>query len=137
MPIHALPVASVKAIVVFSGQTDFWWQRLLKPGYRHCGVIIETAGQWVVIEPLAVRLDVRILGHGKPEALIRMLRRRDLRAVETSVDLDAAPIGMPGLFTCVEAVKRTLGIRSIWVLTPGQLYKKVQKRKISLDIGTK
>lgn len=123
-----------RAIVVFSGQTDFWWQRLLKPGYRHCGVLIECGDRWVVLEPLAERLDVRILGASSPVALKRALRRRQLLAIETEVLLTASPVLVPGLFTCVEAVKRALGIRAAWVQTPWQLYKKIQNRKISLDI---
>ncbi len=120
------------AIVVFSGQTDFWWQRLLRPGYRHCGVMIECGDHWVVLEPLAARLEVRIFTVSSPDALKRALRRRQLLAVETEVQVDAAPALFPGLFTCVEAVKRALGIRAVWVQTPWQLHKNLKLGKKTL-----
>lgn len=125
---------TVRAIAVFSGQTDFWWQRLLRPGFRHCGVLVEVGGQWVVLEPLAVCLEIRVLPAASPPSLIRMLRRRDLLAIETTIISDGGPALFPQPFTCVEAVKRVLGIRSFWVQTPWQLYKKIINRKKYLDI---
>lgn len=125
---------TVRAIAVFSGQTDFWWQRCLKPGFRHCGVMVEAGGHWIVLEPLAARLEVRVLAPAQPAALIRMLRRRNLLAIEAEVMDQAVPVALPGLFTCVAAVKRVLGIRAFWVQTPWQLYKKLHYRKKYLDM---
>jgi hypothetical protein len=124
----------VRAIAVFSGQTDFWWQRLLKPGFRHCGVLVEVGGQWIVLEPLAACLEIRVLPPANPGSLIRMLRRRHLLAIETAVAPDGCLLLIPGPFTCVEAVKRVLGIRAFWVNTPWQLYKNLISRKKNLDV---
>lgn len=126
----------VRAIAVFSGQTDFWWQRLMKPGFRHCGVLIEVGGNWIVLEPLAACLEVRVLPGASPSSLIRMLRRRHLVAIETAVVPIVGSVLFPGPFTCVEAVKRVLGIRTFWVQTPWQLYKKIHIRKKYLDISS-
>ena len=123
----------VRAIAVFSGQTDFWWQRLMRPGFRHCGVLIEAGGHWIVLEPLAACLELRILPAASPDTLVRMLRRRHLLAIETTVRPITGAVLFPGPFTCVETVKRALGIRSIWVQTPWQLYKNIQSRRKSLD----
>jgi hypothetical protein len=34
----------------------------------------------------------------------------------------------PMMFTCVEAVKRIIGLRGWWILTPWQLYAALAKR---------
>ena len=124
---------TTKAIVVFSGQTDFWWQWFLKPGFRHCGILIEVGGHWVVLEPLAARLEVRLIASTTPAALMRMLRRRCLSPVLTEVDANVKPSSFTGLFTCVEAVKRVLGIRAVLVQTPWQLKKTLGNRKKNLE----
>lgn len=123
-----------RALVVFSGQTDFWWQRFLKPGYRHCGVLLECGRHWVIVEPLATHLHLRLLSFASPD-LPSALRRRGLEVVETSVNLNRKTVLHPGLFTCVEVVKRSLGLRAPLVQTPWQLRKKIsQNRKKNLEM---
>ncbi len=51
-----------KAVVVFSGRVDKAWQRLLKPGFKHCSLIIEDGPSWLLIEPLCSCLQVRAIG---------------------------------------------------------------------------
>ena len=48
------------AFVVFSGQTDLKWLKTLKPGFRHCFVLLETGGHWVVYNPLSNRTDITV-----------------------------------------------------------------------------
>ena len=115
-----------RALVVFSGQTDFWWQRLLKPGYRHCGVVIEVGDRWVILEPLAACLQLEVLDSSYEELWAR-LRHLGLRAIETKLYRDRKPLLYLRPLTCVEVVKRTLGIHAASVWTPWQLYKKIQK----------
>ncbi len=122
----------VRALVVFSGQTDFWWRRVLKPGYRHCGVIVECGQHWLVVEPLAPHLHLRLLPMSG-DALTAALKRRGLDVVETLVRLPGGPGRWPSLFSCVEVVKRTLGLREPMVQTPWQLWQKIlENRKINL-----
>ena len=39
--------------VVFSDNTSLWWLKLLKPGFRHCYIIlkIKNSGLWVELNP--------------------------------------------------------------------------------------
>ncbi|MCA8929962.1 MAG: hypothetical protein KDC18_18025 [Alphaproteobacteria bacterium] len=111
-----------RALVVFSGQTDLAWQRLLCPGFRHCSLILEEGSDWLLVEPLATRLQVRRLGLASVD-LQRRLTRAGLTVVETARRPPSDRPAPPGLWTCVETVKRGLGIRALWVQTPWQLYR--------------
>ncbi|MFO0989023.1 MAG: hypothetical protein U1F37_16970 [Alphaproteobacteria bacterium] len=110
-----------RALVVFSGRTGVRWLRWLKPGYRHCFVAIDDGSAWLTVDPLLHRLEIRASGLPSSFDLASEYRRLDLDVVEVApaaVPLRRAPLG---LFTCVEAAKRLLGIRARWVLTPWQL----------------
>lgn len=121
-----------RALVVFSGRADLAWQRLLRPGFRHCCLILEDGGSWLLVEPLATRLQVRRLGP-VTAGLRARLQRAGLTVVETEPWPPLPHPAPPGLWTCVETVKRGLGIRAIWVQTPWQLYRFLeQNRKINL-----
>ena len=49
------------ALVVFSGRTDLPALRILKPGFRHCFAVVQCDGDWLLVEPLAHRLEVSVL----------------------------------------------------------------------------
>lgn len=117
------------AWVVFTGQSELLRVRLLRRGFRHCFVVVKDGEKWLSLDPLAHRTELQILpvlpdfdvpawlsgqGHTVLPAQIRSNKK-------------AAPFA---LFTCVEAVKRVLGLRKRLVFTPYQLFrhlKKVQK----------
>ncbi|MBY0336628.1 MAG: hypothetical protein K2X11_08440 [Acetobacteraceae bacterium] len=42
----------------FADARDHWWQRLLRPGFRHCFAALRDRGGWTVVEPLSGRLIV-------------------------------------------------------------------------------
>lgn len=126
-------VAGKKAIVVFSGQTDLPWLRILKKGFRHCFVAIDHSGYWVVINPLSNRTDVTVISRASGSDLIGHFLSLGFRVVETKT---TDPGNRPSpwrLFTCVEAVIRVLGLRAPCVFTPWGLYKNLKKNKY-LDI---
>jgi len=123
-----------RALVVFSGQADGCWQRLLRPGFRHCSLILEEGADWLLVEPLSTRLQVRRLGLASVDLRAR-LTRAGLTVVETAALAPADRPAPPGLWTCVETVKRGLGIRALAVQTPWQLYRHLeQNKKKSLDL---
>lgn len=107
------------ALVVFSGETDLKYLRLLKPGFRHCFVILRLHDRWISIDPLAHMTRVDLYQRD----LSRLLDERGLTVVETPIR-DAPPVqAAPMLCTCVEMVKRVLGIQCWHVVTPWQLYR--------------
>ncbi len=113
----------LRALVVFSDRADLRWLRLLRPGFRHCFVLLDLGGTWVCVNPLAHRTSVELWNLDAATDLPTWLRAQEgLIVVETVVRQPPRRPSPVGLFSCVEAVKRILGLQKRWVLTPGQLY---------------
>ena len=136
-PLHA------RALVVFGGECGVWWLRWLKPGFRHCFAAIDDGNQWLTVDPLLHRLEIRATGLASSFDLAAAYRDIGLVVVAvapSAVQRRTAPIG---LFTCVETVKRLLGFRAPGVLTPWQFHRFLTRRpgaETSLDAsanGTK
>lgn len=111
-----------KAWVVFSGETDFKWLKILKPGFRHCFVLLHDGSHWISVDPLSNHMEVQI--HHMPPDFDLPLWLEDrgqtvFPAALCRTKKKAAPLMM---FSCVEAVKRILGIHKRFIITPWQLY---------------
>lgn len=114
-----------KAWVVFSGQADLKWLRLLKSGYRHCYVLINDGEHWVSIDPLSGHTEVTVHDLAPDFDLPAWLQARGMITIAAPITPQAkqAP---PGLCSCVESVKRILGLHAPFILTPWQLYQKLR-----------
>lgn len=116
--------ASQRVWVVFSGQTELPYLKWLKPGFRHCYVIMNDGHRWVSVDPLSHMTDVVVHHHLPPDFnLPRWLEDRGMKVVAArrgDIPLRAAPMMV---FTCVEAVKRILGVHERRIITPWQLYR--------------
>ena len=126
--IEYAPPLYPRALVVFSGRSGVRWLRWLKPGFRHCFVAVDDGIEWLTVDPLLHRLEIRASRLASDFDLAAEYRRMGLDVIEVmpaSVALRCAPFG---LFTCVETAKRLLGIRARWVLTPWQLYRLLSRR---------
>lgn len=112
-----------KALVVFSGETDLAYLKLLRPGFRHCFVVLHTPGRWLSIDPLSHMTRIDLMDFPGEFDMAALLRREGLCVVETT--LREAPLlpAPPMLCTCVEMVKRILGIHRWTIVTPWQLYR--------------
>ena len=132
-----------RAFVVFSGQTDLAWLKVLRQGYRHCFVAVESGpgdggklAPWVIYNPLSHCTEIAVLAGLDAKGVAGFYRGTGCRVIQTHV---LAPVLRPvplRPYTCVEAVKRVLGLRAPWVFTPWQLseyIKKSPKEKIILD----
>ncbi|MBX2834770.1 MAG: hypothetical protein KTR28_07345 [Micavibrio sp.] len=115
-----------EAYVIFSTQADLPWLKILKKGYRHCAVLINDGTRWLTLDPLSSYMDVTV--HDLPPGFNLPLWMEDrghtIIKAEINRPLKSAPWG---LFTCVEAVKRTLGIHDRFIITPWQLFKYLEK----------
>lgn len=117
-----------KAWVVFSGEADLPWLKILKEGYRHCYVLINDGKHWITIDPLSNYMDVTVHDLSLDFNLPLWMRNRGYIIVAADIQhLDKQAPWMP--FSCVEAVKRVLGIHKSFMLTPWQLYKYLQKKQ--------
>lgn len=128
------PSQGARALVAFSGRTELTWLRLLKPGYRHCFAVVEAPGGgdgdvpgWLLYNPLSVGTQMALWPGVDAAELRAGLEAEGFDVVQTRV----RPLGRRGLgwrpFTCVEAVKRVLGLRAPAVLTPWQLRQHLNK----------
>ncbi len=113
-----------QALVVFVGHAECRWLGCLRAGFRHCFVTLRDGGSWLACDPLKDRIELSVLAVTGDFALADFYARRGhtvLRGL-TRPDLTRRSFGVAPL-TCVTVVKRLLGVRSPWVLTPWQLYR--------------
>ena len=116
--------AAQKAWVVFSGQTDLPWLRFLKPGFRHCYVLLNDGEHWISLDPLSCHTEIMVHHLAPDFDLPAWLRKRNLRVVRA--DITPQTVQAPwSVYSCVEAVKRILGLHDFWVMTPYQLYRRL------------
>lgn len=112
------------AIVVF-GPSSLGYLKVLKPGYRHCLVATQDGGEWHLMDPLSNVTEITRLGEVHPDEILTAFRAKGLDAVAVQRRPPLAREMPFAPFTCVEAVKRVLGLRDRWVITPWQLRKRL------------
>lgn len=138
-----------RALVAFSGQTELAWLHLLRPGYRHCFVLVESPGPqgaaspdpaWVLYNPLSSGTQIAVWSPIDEDTVRAWLCQQDYTVVETYAHPITARVFGWRPYTCVEAVKRVLGLHAPTVFTPWQLYRHIKKstnRNINIDIPNK
>lgn len=117
-----------RAWVVFSGRCDLFWLRFLRPGFRHCFIVLHDGAHWITLDPLSNFTELSV--HDLPESfdLPGWLARRGHRVVKAEIRRDLPRPAPFMVFTCVEAVKRVLGIHRFFILTPWQLYRHLESK---------
>lgn len=128
------PARPQRAVVVFAEETRLPKLRRLKPGFRHCYAYLAMPGGWVGIDPLSHMIEVKGFYDWSAEAdLAAHLRRQGLCALTVPVLTAPRRLAPPLPFSCVEVVKRLIGLQSWRIRTPWELF--LHLRKISLDYG--
>lgn len=115
------------AIVIFHDKGAGFWPWLFgRPGFRHCLVAVNDDRAWMVIDPRSNTVDIRAEVDADYD-LAAFYRLQGFTVVEaqTAGARRRYPVWF---FTCVEAVKRILGLQGWWIWTPYQLYKHLEKR---------
>lgn len=118
-----MAAAASPALVIFADDHSLKWLRPLTPGFRHCFVAVRREGCWVVCNPLSHLTDVDVVAALPVATLAAWYRERGFIVVETEVVRPPPRLAPVRPFTCVEAVKRILGLRAPWVFTPRQLHR--------------
>lgn len=110
-------------LVVFTDRTDVWWLKFLRRGFRHCFICIRFANQWIAVEPMLHRVEITRLDLPDSVNLQRWFEDEgDISVSLHPLDAPEAKPLTPAFITCVELVKRVLGLRRAFILTPYQLY---------------
>ena len=126
-----------RALVVFVGETELKKLRFLKKGFRHCFAILEVECGWVVYNPLSHMTEINTYPRLDAGELARFYRGLGYRVVATWVKRPAVKQAPLSPYTCVEAVKRALGIHARSIFTPRQLHRypekihKIEKKSLS------
>ncbi len=127
-PAAAPANAPATAYVVFCGQTDLAWLRVLKPGFRHCFLALNDGRHWLTMDPLATCTELAVQPVPPAFDLAAWYRQQGHRVVPAAIVHNRRRPAPWAVFSCVEAVKRALGIHDRWLLTPYQLYRHLCRR---------
>ncbi|MCP5364903.1 MAG: hypothetical protein H6905_06725 [Hyphomicrobiales bacterium] len=111
-----------RAYVVFTDFSRIKWLKWLRRGYRHCFVVLSAGGMGLIYDPMANCTVLTGLMQMDWDAIGGRYREMGYSVVETRIQSPGPAVSYIRPFTCVEAVKRVLGIHAPWVLTPWQLY---------------
>ena len=114
-------------LVVFTDQTDLWWLAFLRRGYRHCFLLIRFDNIWISVDALAHKTEIMRIDIPDSFSLIKWFESQGDSVVRCpTIQTKLKPL-WPSAFSCVEAVKRVLGVQKFFIFTPWQLYKFLRK----------
>lgn len=118
-----------EAYVVFVDNVSLWWLRFLKKGFRHCYVVLKLnrGTHWIELNPYSNQLILKeFYISEKSDELFILNEDKNIKICKVKIEnapLKCAPLGF---FTCVEFIKRIIGIHNVMIITPYQLYKKLK-----------
>ena len=108
------------AYVAFGGRRTRWWMRFLKRGFYHCALVLGNGREWILIDPLVHFTDMIVL---RNTPLCEVFRKKGYRLIRTTPHIPPLTRTQFRPLTCVEVVKRFLGINQPFIWTPYQLFK--------------
>ena len=108
------------AYVAFGGTRTHWWTLFLKKGFYHCALLLGNGREWVLIDPLVHFTDLIVL---KNTPVLQALKAKGYRLVRTTPVIPPVTSVRFRPLTCVEIIKRFLGINRFEIWTPYQLFK--------------
>ncbi|PCI00696.1 MAG: hypothetical protein COB76_03000 [Alphaproteobacteria bacterium] len=114
---------------VFCDETDIGFLKILKRGFRHCFLILKTSDHWVIVDPRANKIDVEVLKYPPHFNLPRFFSNDGKTVVKVQGIKTAKKIAPIFPMSCVETVKRVIGLHNRWAITPYQLYRVLTKKK--------
>lgn len=123
-----------KAIVGFGGEPTLWWMHFLKKGFYHCLVALGRQNEWLIIDPLLHFTDAIVL---KNVDIRFFFKKRGYQFIEVPINEPYYKQLRVMPYTCVETVKRFIGVEKACIFTPYGLFcylnKKIGKKSLTLD----
>ncbi len=127
---HFTPDPTKYFIVVFQNETNIPLLKLLKKGFRHCFVYQVERNNIVKIDSLSnITLVQQIHDHTPHELIKNHKKQGHICRLFTPPPLPPQKIAIPLPFSCVETVKRLLGLHAFSILTPWQLHNHINRTK--------
>lgn len=110
--------------VAFGGRKTYFWTRFLKKGFYHCFLVLGNGTDWIIIDPVLAFTDLFAMPCSNIEGCFA---EKGYKLVKTKINYDYKKVLHLRPLTCVETVKRFLGITNPWIFTPYQLFKYITK----------
>ena len=114
------------AYVAFGGKPPHWWTKFLKKGFYHCLLILGNGYEWILIDPIWNYTDLIFIRNKK---ILSILDEKGYHLLRTTPQLSLNTKGHFRPLTCVETVKRFLGISNPKIWTPFQLFQFISTKK--------
>lgn len=116
----------MKALAIFHDYGHGRFRKWLRWGFRHVFVAILHKGYWIVVDGRAGVPVVEVVAGADFDLAGFYRRQRGFTVIGLTAPRQQ-PFSPVMLGTCVGAVKRVLGIRRFWLLTPYQLYRHLKR----------
>jgi len=126
--IDGVPVIGPRrALVVFTPAARPWWLCWIDPAIGHCFVVVEDRKGWIVVDCLAQRLEIGVFSPRPESDLAAFYRDQGFEVMAATIADPPRRLAPPLPVTCVEIVKRTIGLHSWRIITPFQLLNYMKK----------
>ena len=120
------PVNRIEVLVVFVGHAECGCLRWLKQDFKHCFAALCVNGRWIICDSLKNYIEFSLIELPEAFNLSEFYRSRGYTVmIGHTYHQKAQSVTMPEIFTCVAVVKRIIGLRSFWTLTPWQLFRRL------------
>ncbi|MTI10738.1 hypothetical protein [Curvivirga aplysinae] len=117
-------------IIIFQNETNISILKLLKKGFRHCFAYQVEGSNILKIDSLSNITTVQQIQGITPFDLIKTHRKQGhICHLITPCSFPPQKIAPPLPFSCVETIKRLLGLHACFILTPWQLYQHLKRTK--------
>jgi len=120
----------VSVLVVFADAPEKRFLKFLRPGFRHCFALVSgvRAGEWIYLDPQSHRVRCESWCYSPIFDPCSYYRAIGYHCVWATYPQSVAQKIRIGPMSCVELVKRLLGLSGFWIITPWQLYRHLQKQ---------
>jgi len=114
-------LAGYEVYVVFEDNTTLWWLKFLKRNFRHCKAFIKiTPRIYLELNPLSNQMFLFVHIFSNSREFKKVIHRENF--LKTRIAFAPSKTAPIFCFTCVEAIKRLLGIHKFSIITPYDLY---------------
>lgn len=117
----------MKVLVVFHDHGTGFLSRFLKPGFRHCFVVVRKGDYWIVVDGGVGVPQIEVVGPADFD-FATYCRDQGFTVMETE-QRNTVPRSPFALANCVGFTKGILCIRAPFAITPYRLYKYLRSGK--------
>jgi len=130
--LHLLPIRSrgyrlradgSRVIVVFEDRVGAPSLKWLRPGFRHCFCLVRRPAGWIVCDPLKSSTRLEVISPYEEDEIVAHYRAMHMKALVGYCSAVGQTSSILRPMTCVEIVKRIIGLYAPTVWTPHQLYR--------------